>query len=134
MVLLVVLLAQVVAPSEDRAPITPWGDITGFHRAWENLNSACRKLPLDSPEGEATCAQARLPRPSGHRPGRLGHPPENRQIAFWSHTIAFSTTSTATGCPPPASLMSAVAADEIMAEQPMIGAATMRFVAADGSS
>ena len=57
MVLLVVLLAQVVAPSEDRPPVTPWGDITGYQRAWEDLNSACRKLPFDSPDAEPTCAQ-----------------------------------------------------------------------------
>ena len=57
MLLLVVLLAQVVAPSDDRPPITPWGDIAVFHKAWEDLNSACRKLSYDSPEGEATCLQ-----------------------------------------------------------------------------
>jgi hypothetical protein len=57
MLLLIVLLAQMVPPSEDRPPITPWGDITGFHKAWEDLNLACRKLPLDSPQAEATCAQ-----------------------------------------------------------------------------
>jgi hypothetical protein len=60
MVLLVVLLAQVVAPSEGPPPITAWGDISGFHKIWEDLNSACRKLRYDSPEGEATCLQRDL--------------------------------------------------------------------------
>jgi hypothetical protein len=57
MVLLVVLLAQVVSPSDDRPAITPWGDIAEFHKAWEDLNSTCRKLPPDTSEAEATCAQ-----------------------------------------------------------------------------
>ena len=57
MLLLVVLLAQLVAPSDEARPITPWGDIAGFHKAWEDLNSACRKLSYDSPEGEATYLQ-----------------------------------------------------------------------------
>jgi hypothetical protein len=57
MLLLVVLLAQVVPPSDDPPPITAWGDIAGFHKIWEDLNSACRKLRYDSPEGEATCLQ-----------------------------------------------------------------------------
>jgi len=57
MLLLVVLLAQVLPPSDDRPPNTPWVDIAGFHKAWEDLNSACRKLSYDSPEGEATCLQ-----------------------------------------------------------------------------
>jgi hypothetical protein len=52
MLLLVVLLAQVVPPSDDPPPMTAWGDIAGFHKIWEDLNSACRKLPYDSPEGE----------------------------------------------------------------------------------
>ena len=57
MVLLVVLLAQVMPPSDDRPTITPWGDIAGWHKIWEDLNSACRKLPPDSPEGHAACSE-----------------------------------------------------------------------------
>jgi hypothetical protein len=68
MVLLVVLLAQ-MAPPSDRLPSTEWGDIAGLHRAWEDLNSACRKLPLDSPEGETTCSQRDV---LGSQLGRLG--------------------------------------------------------------
>jgi hypothetical protein len=55
MLLLVVLLAQVVPPSDDRPPITPWGDIAGLQQQWEEMNSACRKLLLDSDEGQAVC-------------------------------------------------------------------------------
>ena len=57
MLLLVLVLAQVMPPSDDPPPITPWGNIAGLHKLWEELNSACRKLPYDSPEGEATCLQ-----------------------------------------------------------------------------
>jgi hypothetical protein len=57
MVLLVVLLAQAVSPSDESPPITPWGNIAGLHMIWEDLNSACRKLAYDSPEAETTCAQ-----------------------------------------------------------------------------
>jgi hypothetical protein len=57
MVLLVMLLAQVTSPSDDRPTITPWGDIAGWQKIWEDLNSACRKLPPDSPEGHAACSE-----------------------------------------------------------------------------
>jgi hypothetical protein len=55
MLLLVVLLAQVMPPSDDRPPITPWGDIAGLHKTWEDLNLACRKASQDSSDGEAIC-------------------------------------------------------------------------------
>ena len=64
MLLLIVLLAHGVLPSVE-APITtitsediagtPSGDIAGLHELWEEVNSACRKLPYGSAEGEAAC-------------------------------------------------------------------------------
>jgi hypothetical protein len=45
MLLLVVLLAQVVSPSAT----------DDIHKLWEELNSTCRTLPYDSPEGQAVC-------------------------------------------------------------------------------
>jgi len=55
MLLLIVLLAQAVPSSDDPPPITPWGDIAGLQQQWEEMNSDCRKLPLDSDEGRAVC-------------------------------------------------------------------------------
>jgi len=56
MLLLVMLLAQVV-PSSDEEPVTavPSGNVLGIHKLWEELNSACRKLPYDSPDGWFVC-------------------------------------------------------------------------------
>ena len=55
MVLLVVLLAHVMLPGDDPPPITPYGNIAGLHKTWEDLHSACRKLPHDTPEREGAC-------------------------------------------------------------------------------
>jgi hypothetical protein len=52
---LAVLLAQVVAPPSDEAPVVPSPDIAGSHRRWEALNSACRRLPDGSVEGRTAC-------------------------------------------------------------------------------
>ena len=58
MLLLVVLLAQVVAPSDESRPITPWGDIAGFPPSLGGFEFGLSKaLVYDSPEGEATCLQ-----------------------------------------------------------------------------
>jgi hypothetical protein len=56
MLLLVVLLAQadVAFPSHD-GHSSSLGNVPELHRVWEKLDSACRKLPQDSPEGEAAC-------------------------------------------------------------------------------
>jgi len=56
MLILVMLLAQAASPS-DEEPITfvPPANITGLHRLWEELTSACRKLPYGSPESEFAC-------------------------------------------------------------------------------
>jgi len=59
MVLLVVLLAQMqmVPHSPDSPSITSgFGNIAEIHMTWEKLNSRCRTLPPDSPEGEAACS------------------------------------------------------------------------------
>jgi hypothetical protein len=69
MLLLVVLLAQVVGPSDDAQPITPLGDSTRLHQYWEELNSACRKQPPDSEEGLAICNQRNV---LGWQLGQLG--------------------------------------------------------------
>jgi hypothetical protein len=69
MLLLVVLLAQVVSPSDDRPPTTSLGNIAELHKIWENLNSACRTLPVDSPEGEGACSRREV---LGSQLGRLG--------------------------------------------------------------
>ena len=53
MLLLIVLLAQAVQPSDESH--VPRGDIAGLLELWEELNSACRKLPPDSREGEFAC-------------------------------------------------------------------------------
>jgi hypothetical protein len=55
MLLLAVLLAQAVVPPSDEAPLVPSGDIAGLQKRWEELNSACRKLPDDSVEGQNAC-------------------------------------------------------------------------------
>ena len=54
-VLLVVLLAQVVPPSDDAPPDVSSGDIAGLHTLWGQLHSACRRLPYGSVEGENAC-------------------------------------------------------------------------------
>jgi hypothetical protein len=56
MLVLAVLLAQAVAPPlDDEGPLVPLGDIAGLQRRWEELHSACRKLPVDSVEGQNAC-------------------------------------------------------------------------------
>ena len=69
MMLLVVLLAQMAPPSSDSTSITTFGNIAGLHKAWENANLACRKLPQDSPEGEGACSRREI---LGSELGRLG--------------------------------------------------------------
>ena len=69
MLLLVVLLAQVAPPLDDRPPISPCGDIAGLHKTWENLNLACRKAPQDSSDGEAICLRRDV---LGWQLGQLG--------------------------------------------------------------
>jgi hypothetical protein len=54
-VLAVVLLAQAVVPPLDEAPVVPSSDIAGLQKRWEELTSACRKLPDDSVEGQNAC-------------------------------------------------------------------------------
>ena len=56
MLLLVVLLAQMAPPSDDPPSHTLSGNIAELHMLWEDLYSTCRKLPLDSPEGETACS------------------------------------------------------------------------------
>ena len=51
---LAVLLAQAVVPPSE-APVVPSGDIAGSQKRWEELHSACRKLPDDSVEGQNAC-------------------------------------------------------------------------------
>ena len=70
MLLLVVLLAQadVAFPSYD-GHSSPLGNVPELHQVWEKLNSACRKLRRDSPEGEAACARREV---LGAELGRLG--------------------------------------------------------------
>jgi hypothetical protein len=53
-VLLAVLLAQAVPPS-DEAPLVPLGNIAGLQQRWEELHAACQKLPDDSVEGRNAC-------------------------------------------------------------------------------
>jgi len=50
-------MVQMVPLSPDSPSITAFGDIAGLHKTWENLNLRCRKLPHDSPEGEAACSR-----------------------------------------------------------------------------
>jgi hypothetical protein len=69
MVLLVVLLAQMMPPSDGSSLGSSLGNIAELHQAWENLNSACRALPQDSPEGETTCLQRNI---LGWQLGQLG--------------------------------------------------------------
>jgi len=70
MVLLVVLLAQMVPNSPDSPSITSgFGNTAELHKIWENLNSRCRKLPPDSPEGEAACSRRNV---LGSQLGELG--------------------------------------------------------------
>jgi len=69
MLLLVVLLAQVLASSDYCPPISPSPSIAELHRTWENANSACRKLPHSSIEGEGACTRREF---LGSELGRLG--------------------------------------------------------------
>lgn len=56
MLLLAVLLAQLVSPSDDESiAFVPTGNIPGMHRLWEELTSACRRLPYGSSEGQFAC-------------------------------------------------------------------------------
>ena len=54
MLLLIVLLAQAVPPS-DEPPLVPSGDIAGLQNWWQQLDTACRRLPHDSVEGQNAC-------------------------------------------------------------------------------
>jgi hypothetical protein len=47
--LLIVLLAQA-------APDPSWWNIPEMQRTWESLNTKCRTLTPDSPEGEQACS------------------------------------------------------------------------------
>lgn len=69
MVLLVVLLAQVMHPLDDRPPTSSLGNIAELHQVWEKSNSACRTLPRDSPEGEGACSRREI---LGSELGRMG--------------------------------------------------------------
>ena len=53
-VLIVVLLAQMVPPS-DEVPVVPFGDTAGLQTWWLELHSACRSLPDGSVEAENAC-------------------------------------------------------------------------------
>ena len=60
MLLLVVLLAQVLVSSDYCPPILPSPSTAELHRTWEDANSACRKLPRGSIEGEGACTRREL--------------------------------------------------------------------------
>jgi hypothetical protein len=72
MLLLVVLLAQVSFPSDGASHSSSLGNVAELHQVWESLNSACRKLPRDSPDGEAACSRRNI---LGWQLGQLGASP-----------------------------------------------------------